>query len=179
MLAGRRLFSTAHASDSQGHRDATIAAPPRGPSAFDVAGRIAALSQFGGRPVLFRGTDPLQQRPSDLDVDLALRRDALDRAAIERSFWPTLVGVVHGLNPALTTAVDSRESGMGQGCRDLGTRSAIGLRRGSGLDVGRGRAGQAAPVPQGPSDELGAVVWRKPEIHRALITHRVCLVSPT
>jgi hypothetical protein len=65
--------------------DAVLAAPLAGPPALDVAGRLAALSLFTGRPVLWHGADPDDREPQELDVVEALRRDRIDCLALRRA----------------------------------------------------------------------------------------------
>ena len=64
--------------------DALLSAPPPGPTAINVAGRIAAVSTFTGQPVLWRGPDPLDRRPHELDID-ECRRDDVDPPAVQRA----------------------------------------------------------------------------------------------
>ncbi|SDY62728.1 hypothetical protein SAMN05660209_03307 [Geodermatophilus africanus] len=69
-----------------GVHDAVLVSPPAGPSALDVAGRLAAMSLFTGRPVLWRAADPRERGPQELDVDDALSQaGGIDRSALRRA----------------------------------------------------------------------------------------------
>lgn len=77
---------------NRGVHDATNVRSSPGANAFEIAGRLAALSEFTGRPVIWHGVDDRDRRPLELDAEAAAQDSTVDRHAISESINTALFG---------------------------------------------------------------------------------------